>query len=283
MWHARGGGARATAGVSFPSGQRVLDADERVLARSIALPVLDFPIREFGRGTEVMLGGTLSHVLTDHLIISGGAGGTYRAAYEWQQGAEDYRPASEAALTLGLDWLSGANDLGQRSRPVRADVTYRRYSADQVGDSTIFKEGGQWELHAATTYTWVAMDQVLELRALLKDASRQVSALVVGPPEVEWQTGDAMLVSWQFGRTWRPGTRAGGSLVFAEYSNSDVAERNGRSFDAGLWLERAITRGTNLRFSVSRLWGQIDDASGGHLNADGMNWSVGMSYAPPGP
>src|SRR5262245_41295744 len=102
-WRLNDGHVLVQAGLTAPSGKRELSQDEFNVMHVIGLPVLGFPLRQYGRGGEYNAGLSYATPLGGTAVGSVGAGFTIRGEYALRAGEPDYRPASEWAATAGLD------------------------------------------------------------------------------------------------------------------------------------------------------------------------------------
>jgi len=151
----------ATAGVSLPTGQTALDADELRVAQVIAMHSLGMRTNYFGGGLDVSAG--LSAALpAGNWIIGTGFGYVRKGNFEPTADFGDYDPGDELSLTVGFD-----RGLGETSK-LLFDATYTIYTTDVFQEADYFRSGERVLLEGRLYFPFKQFDVALIVRDRIK-------------------------------------------------------------------------------------------------------------------
>jgi hypothetical protein len=245
-------------GVTAPSGKRGIDSTETSVMRLLGLPVLQFGLRHYGRGSEVNLGCTAAFPRSPTLVASLGVGYIARGEYELFRDAEDYKPASELAVNAGVD--IGDPDPESRGPLWRADVTMRFFGTDRLGGEDAFDEANRLEIgvRALTRGEGIQWNGSLRVEINGTNIHHSTSGLL---DPIEAASGDAYFfrggASMPMSQAWRAGVR----VEWNQVRGSDEFGNDGYSYALGPTLSRD---GRSLGFQVGAtyLGGKLDGFSG---------------------
>ncbi|MFM7231357.1 MAG: hypothetical protein ACKO3S_05175, partial [bacterium] len=177
------------AAASVPLGDASVTRAEAPVLEAVAMPLLDFDLRDYAGGLE--LGGTATWraLMTPTFGLAFGAGTMWRGAYELIVDEGDFRPAMEWAFTMGADL--GAHDEGTAS-PARVDLTWRGFGTDRLADVPVFRQGGQWETRLSGQRAFGALRTSGSLSSVWKRANTLLasSGTVIG--ETQSGSGDQL-------------------------------------------------------------------------------------------
>ncbi|HSL88891.1 MAG TPA: hypothetical protein VK870_06300 [Ignavibacteriaceae bacterium] len=126
-------------GVNLPSGKTKLSLDEFLTATVISQSIFGLTTPSFGQGLNYFLGLTLTHPLSDYVVIGGAL--SYQIKSEYQPldlVPVDYKPSNEISATGGIDIkLSEFSTL-------TGDVTGIFYSSDELNGIKVFTAGNRF-------------------------------------------------------------------------------------------------------------------------------------------
>lgn len=266
-------------GVTVPSGKRALDLREVEVAQMLGLPVLGFGLRQLGRGLEWGGGASLAMPMRSGVMASAGIGGVIREPFELLAGHDDFRPAPELAITAGAD---AGEPLGDRGRPLRADLTYRLFGRDQQSGQAVFEEGGQLEIQAQTQQGGDGFQSRTMLRAVIKADNRAIGPTGSTIGDLEASSGNSLVAHASGDWPWRNRGRVGLEGEWNLIGGSDTFARNGRAFGVGPSLDWSFRRGFELGVRAMYLWGSLDAAAGGsRMDLRGSSYTAMLQWAPP--
>jgi hypothetical protein len=273
LWRIAGDRLLLQAGVTVPAGNRTLNNEEVSVARIVALPLLGFGMRLYGRGTELSTGLTYAAPsFGAHTSI--GTGYITRFEYELFEGLADFRPAAEWVVSGGLDW--GEPDREASGWLTSLDLTYRNFGRDQLGGVDVFEEGDELELSIASRSRAPGMRVHGTLGGELKADNLRIEPSPVAEVKVGSGHGAfaALGVTAPLGSTARAGLELETHHVFG----SDTSGRDGRAFQVGSVLE-LVREWVTLEARGGYAWGRLDGDGGsgqvdltGYVLGGGVRW-----------
>ena len=265
-------------GVTAPSGKRSISSDEAAVLRLIGLPVLQFGLRHYGRGSEVNVGCTAAFPRSQSLVASLGVGYIVRGTYELFRDAEDYKPASEVALSAGVD--IGDPDPESHGILWRADATMRFFGTDRLGGEDAFREADRLEIGVGGLTRGEGIQWNGALRAEIKGTNTHYSTSGILDP-IEAASGDAYFFrgggTLPVSRSWRAGVQAEWNQV----TGSDEFGNDGHSYALGPVLSRdgerigVQVRATYLGGTLEGLPGNEDRDLSGFATDASVRWMWG--------
>lgn len=126
------------AGINLPTGKTKLAANQFESVRFISQDLFGMRTPNFGQGTNIILGVSWIHQLSDDYVI--GFGTSYQIKTEYQplsNFTEKYKPANEISFTGGLDIkLSNTQTLS-------GDVMSVFYGNDKINGKDVFSSGSR--------------------------------------------------------------------------------------------------------------------------------------------
>ena len=126
------------AGINLPSGKTKLSANQFETERFISQDLFGMHTPNFGQGTNVILGLSWIHQLSDNYVA--GLGASYQIKTEYQplgDFSEKYKPANEISFTGGLDIrLSNTQTL-------TGDIMGVFYGNDKINGNDVFSSGSR--------------------------------------------------------------------------------------------------------------------------------------------
>lgn len=258
----RGAGNRflLQAGVNLPTGKRDLDADQLTVSRALANPLLAFRLKQYGQGTDVNVGLAAALPLAPGVTFGVGTGRIFRGAYPLGDGMKDFEPASETAISTGLD-LGDKNGTGPTAR---IDAVYRLYGTDRQAGLDSSKPGIRFE-----------PGNQAELQLSARSGDRGLRGEVVGRLVFKANDRFRTLVTEGEPQATRPGTyshftavadaplgsrlRAGLNAQWSGFSGADLPGINGSAYGGGPQLRMELGRNGTLALGGSYLLGTLDD------------------------
>ncbi|MGA9292605.1 MAG: hypothetical protein WCE54_06845 [Ignavibacteriaceae bacterium] len=125
-----------TAGINIPSGKTKLSANQFETVRFISQDLFGMRTPNFGEGTNVILGASWIHQLSDNYVAGLGASYQIKTEYQPLSGFSDkYKPANEISVTGGLDIkLSDTQTL-------TGDIMSVFFGNDKVNGNEVFSSG----------------------------------------------------------------------------------------------------------------------------------------------
>ena len=131
------------AGINIPSGKTKLSANQFETVRFISQDLFGMRTPNFGEGTNVILGITWIHKLSDNYVAGFGASYQVKTEYQPLSGFTDkYKPANEISLTGGIDIkLSDTQTL-------TGDIMSVFFGNDKVNGSEVFSSGNRTVIDA---------------------------------------------------------------------------------------------------------------------------------------
>jgi hypothetical protein len=269
------------AGIIPPSGRWGLDAEEMAVSQAIGLPVLGFGLKQYGSGLQRGGAATIAFPFSPTANFTVGVGGIHRGKYRLQEGGGDYSPASEWALTSGLDL--GTPDPGGAGQPVHLDATYRLFGEDEVDGARAFAEGDQVELQVEGRTGGAAMRSHGFARVVLKGENTVFSSVGATVSSLKASSGDGYFARLGFDRPLRSGLRGGADLEWNHVTGSDTFGRNGTAYGIGPALISPLGRGgATLELRGMFQWGVIEGTSGGpDSDLSGFSIFANFRWRPP--
>jgi len=262
------------AGIIPPSGRWGLDAEEMAVAQAIGLPVFGFGLKQYGSGLQRGGAATVAFPLSPFANLTVGAGGIHRGEFRLQEGTQSYHPASEWALTSGLD-LGTPDGAGQ---PLHLDATYRSFGEDEVDGAKAFAEGDQVELQMEGRAGGVAMRSHGFVRAVLKGENTMFSSVGATVASVKANSGDGYFARLGLDRPLRGSLRGGADVEWNHVTGSDTFGRNGTAYGIGPALISPLGRGgATLELRGLFQWGVIE-GTGGSPDSDLSGFSIFANF-----
>lgn len=125
-----------TAGVNIPSGKTKLSANQFETVRFISQDLFGMRTPNFGEGTNVILGASWIHQLSDNYVA--GLGASYQIKTEYQPLSsfnDKYKPANEISITGGLDIKLS------ETQTLTGDIMSVFFGNDKVNGNEVFSSG----------------------------------------------------------------------------------------------------------------------------------------------
>jgi hypothetical protein len=260
------------AGATVPSGNRGMNPEQTGVLRLIGLPLLNFGLRHYGRGSEFSVGATVAFPRGSNMVGSIGTGYIVRGSYELFEGVEEYDPASEWAWNMGVD--VGDPDPEAEGLLWRADATLRIFGTDRVGGSDAFQEGhtigiGWTGSTHGPGFRWNGL-----LRAEFKGDNTHYGSAGAALSQIEVASGNAYFLRWGGTMPMNLDWRVGVDLEWSRVTGSDEFGQDGYTYGFGPSLERDGRVG--VRIHAGLLAGQLD-ASPGSERFDLHGFATGLS------
>lgn len=229
VWRGFGDRVLLQGGVNLPSGKRELNVTQFNLARLLGQPILGFRLDEYGRGFDWTAGSAVSLPVADRVLLALGVGYVEHGEYRLLAEGAEYRPGAEASVSLGLD--SGLD--GRGHAPVRADLTYRTYSRDELGPSVVFEEGDQFEAQLEARPALNTIRPRLLLRAVRKNDN-----LSHGPHgdeigSLKTRAGNQLYAALGASRSLGERVELGLDASWSGYLHADAPGQEGDAFEFG--------------------------------------------------
>jgi hypothetical protein len=259
------------AGTSFPTGTTGLDQEELRIARAISNPLLGFRLKQYGEGFDVSLGATYAFPLAGTTTLGIGAGFVSRGDYTLQLGGADYDPASEGALSAGLD--SEVN-WGSRQITWHFDGTVRVYGDDKVAGHEVFEEGTQLEFDLSGRAQGEGANGQATLRTVFKGDNTVFSQVGQVVESLKTSSGTSVLFLGSVDFPLSHKVRGGGELEFHRFTGSDTAGDDGTTFGLGPTAGFGFGRGWWGQTSLLLLLGSAE----GDRNLSGFLLTFSISW-----
>jgi len=136
-----------SAGVIIPTGHAELRPDERIVAASLASPVLDFPVSFYGQGPGITAGAAYAIDLGG-AVLGLGLGTYLRGSFKPSTESDaTYHPGNELTGLAGLETTFRLGSVGWR---ILGDVDYTVYGTDTFGGTAVFRSGDRWMFNFQT-------------------------------------------------------------------------------------------------------------------------------------
>lgn len=266
------------AAASVPLGDASVTRAEAPVLEAVAMPLLDFDLRDYAGGLE--LGGTATWraVMGPTFGLALGAGTMWRGGYELIVDEGEFRPAMEWAFTAGTDL--GPHDEGAPS-PARVDLTWRGFGTDRLADVPVFRQGGQWETRLSGQRAFGALRTSGSLSSVWKRANTLLasSGTVIG--ETQSGSGDQLGLRLRADHDLGAIVTLGLVVDHLRGRNSDDPRRNGHSTGVGPVLVVDATRTLEFELSARYASGRIEPSIGaGTRSLDGSAWGLRLRWSP---
>lgn len=255
-----------SAGIGLPTGKTKLSAEEARVARVISQTLLGFHTRNLGEGVDLDLGATVARPLGEAGSCAIGVGYLRKGEYTLFEDVEDeYEPGDEFTVSGGIDHA------GERVF-VRADVTYRAFGEDRLGDEAAFEQGDRVEFDQMLAVTWPLSRLTLRAREaiaddnVVADPAFPASTIATEGPGHVWLEVEADRAFDVGGDAARGGAErlvVAGAVSYARFGESAVELGDGHLVGFGGSVRYAISRSVAAHLSAQVLTGEgrIGDAS----------------------
>jgi hypothetical protein len=270
------------AGANLPAGKRALTTDEFALARALGHPLLGFAMKQYGQGFDASGAASLGLPLGSAASAAIGAGFIHHGAYTLLDGADDFRPGAEMALSAGLDVGSTGGVAAGDAASLRLDATYRLFGKDELGGAAVFEEGDQVELEAAARTRPARIGASLLGRIVLKQDNTSIGTSGQTVREIKTKAGRSTLVQAGVDAALGSALRGGVDAEWNSFSGSDAPGEDGTAIGVGPALAMPVGARGWLRARVLLLTGTIDGGPGfaerdlsGVAAALGVHWRGG--------
>lgn len=125
-------------GLNLPSGRTKLTNNQYQTLKIISQGLFSLNTPVFGQGTNVILGVTWVHQMSDNFVIGLGLSYQIKSSYQpLQDYSEKYKPANEVSVTGGFD-LKLPN-----TQTLTGDITAIFYGNDQMNGNDVFSSGSR--------------------------------------------------------------------------------------------------------------------------------------------
>lgn len=243
-----------SAGLILPTGHAELTPNERIVAASLANPVLDFPVSNYGQGPGVTAGAAYAIDLGG-AVLGLGMGTFMRGSFKPSTETDaTYHPGNELTGLVGLETTFRLGSVGWR---ILGDVDYTVYGTDTFGGTEVFRSGDRWMFNFQTEIRARSYQLLLFIQDRTKGKNERGLGTLL--PEAVNTNGNQLDI-------WLDGTfpigknlRLRAYLESKLYANNDFGTNGatilggGPGFEAeiarGFWAEAALKYfGGSLRF-----------------------------------
>jgi len=257
-------------GVSLPVGKEKLNNEEMEVANLLYDEVLGFRVNKLGSGFDVNAGLAFA---ADMGVFGLSLSSSYmrRGSYvSIENGQSKYKPGDELGIVTAIDMI------GDRAL-INADIGYTRYSADEVDNSAILREGDEIRGRFFLSYR---LDPIV-LGVSLSDTYRLKSQVASENNELITETNNShgnridanLITQYIITRQLSINPLAGVMIISSNgYSKGDI-NFVGNSFvwNAGGALQFLPNKNTNININAKYLKGNMKggdtDISGYELGA----------------
>jgi hypothetical protein len=167
-------------GVIIPTGHAELKPDERVIAASIANPVIDFPVSYYGQGAG--LTASIAYALELERVVLGFGFGSYvRGTFKPSTEVDaKYHPGNEFTALVGAEtsWRSGSS-----SWRILGDIDYTWYGADTYDGQEVFRSGSRWMFNFQTELRTRSFQALLFLQDRTKGKNERGLGTLLPEPQ----------------------------------------------------------------------------------------------------
>ncbi|MEJ2637309.1 MAG: hypothetical protein P8184_18735 [Calditrichia bacterium] len=150
-----------TAGLSLPTGNSRLEAEEWVVASALSMNALDFAVPSLGQGLDLKLSAAYAQQVGG-IVLGGGFGYLRKGSFKpFAENEYDYNPGDEITFSLGGDKNIpfGINNLR-----ISGDMTYTIYGNDVFNNQEVFRSGNKLLLEVRSLYKSQPYNLLLYLR-----------------------------------------------------------------------------------------------------------------------
>jgi len=246
-----------SAGVILPTGHAELRPDERIVAASLASPVLDFPVSFYGQGPGVTAGAAYAIDLGG-AVLGVGLGTFLRGSFKPSTESDaTYHPGNELTGLVGLETSFRLGSVGWR---ILGDIDYTVYGTDTFGGTEVFRSGDRWMFNFQTEVRARSYQVLLFVQDRTKGKNERGLGTLL--PEAVNTNGNQLDI-------WLDGTfpigknlRLRAYLESKLYANNDFGTNGATILGGGPGFEAEIARGLWAEAALKYFGGTLTFVNG---------------------